>query len=119
MKQEFLDYLNELQKAAPQVQCNEEAQKYLDFLTREPAVQESKKQGITQHGKEILTFVHENPIYETFTSKELADGMGISGRSVAGSLRKLVAEEYVEKLSAVGVSPITYGVTNKGKNIEF
>ena len=35
---------------------------------------------------------------------------------VSGSMKKLIADGYVEK---VGVSPVAYGLTDLGKNLEF
>ena len=40
----------------------------------------------------------------------------LSGRSVSGSMRKLVTDGYVEKIS---VNPIAYGLTDLGKDYKF
>ena len=47
-----------------------------------------------------------------FTSKEAAEALFTSGRSIAGSMRKLVSDGYVEKM---GKNPVQYSLTEKGK----
>ena len=51
-----------------------------------------------------------------FTSKEIAEALFTSGRSVAGSMRKLVKDGYFEK---VGKDPVQYSLTEKGKTYQF
>ena len=51
-----------------------------------------------------------------FTSKEIAEGLFTSGRSISGSMRKLVNDEYVEK---IGTNPVQYALTEKGMNYKF
>ena len=51
-----------------------------------------------------------------FTSKEIAEGLFTSGRSVAGSMRKLVTDGYVEK---VGKDPVQYSLTEIGQNYKI
>lgn len=74
--------------------------------------------GFTENGKKILTYMQEN--YEkhnnTFKSKEIGEGLFLSGRSVSGSMRKLVTDGYVEKIS---INPIAYGLTDLGKDYKF
>ena len=79
--------------------------------------EESDKK-ITENGKKILVWMKDN-IEKTsnlFTSKEIAEGLFTSGRSVAGAMKKLVADEYVEKQ---GKDPIKYSLTENGKNLIF
>ena len=74
--------------------------------------------GFTENGKKILIYMQEN--YEKhnniFKSKEIGEGLFLSGRSVSGSMRKLVTDGYVEKIS---VNPIAYGLTDLGKDYKF
>lgn len=49
-------------------------------------------------------------------SKEIAENLLISSRAVSGSMRKLVSDGFVEKVSQ---NPIVYTLTEKGKNIEI
>lgn len=73
---------------------------------------------MTDNGKNILAYMQEN--FETmnniFTSKEIAEALFTSGRSVSGSMRKLVNDGYVEK---VGNNPVQYALTDKGKNYKI
>lgn len=71
---------------------------------------------LTENGAKVLKWMQENEVTmaNTFTSKEIAEGLFTSGRSIAGSMRKLVADEYVDK---TGKNPIQYSLTDKGKNV--
>lgn len=75
-------------------------------------VKESKE--ITENGKKLLTWMQENVETKSniFTSKEAAEALFTSGRSIAGSMRKLVSDGYVEKM---GKNPVQYSLTEKGK----
>ena len=70
---------------------------------------------ITENGQKILSYMQENTTETTklFSSKEIGEGLFVSGRSVAGSMRKLVKDGYVEK-KALGSSPAFYTLTEKG-----
>ena len=48
--------------------------------------------------------------------KDIAEGLFISSKSISGAIRKLVTDNYVEK---VGENPSVYSITEKGKNIEI
>ena len=75
-------------------------------------VKESKE--ITENGKKLLAWMQENVETKSniFTSKEAAEALFTSGRSIAGSMRKLVSDGYVEKM---GKNPVQYSLTEKGK----
>ena len=51
-----------------------------------------------------------------FKAKDIGEDLGISGRSVSGSIRALVAGGYVEKL---GKDPVVYGLTELGKTYDL
>lgn len=74
--------------------------------------------GFTENGKKILIYMQNN--YEnynnTFKSKEIGEGLFLSGRSVSGSMRKLISDGYVQK---VNTDPVAYGLTDLGKDYEF
>ena len=44
-------------------------------------------------------------------AKAIAEGMGVSSRSVSGAIRKLVNDGFVEKVST---DPVLYSITAKG-----
>lgn len=66
---------------------------------------------LTENCIKILTFMQEEP-NKTYISKTIAEGMGVSARSVSGSMRKLVNDGYVKKASK---DPIVYALTDMGK----
>lgn len=73
---------------------------------------------MTENGKKLLSWMQENVDIMTnlFTSKEAAEALFTSGRSIAGSMRKLVNDGYVEK---TGKDPVQYSLTEAGKNYQF
>lgn len=73
---------------------------------------------ITESGKKILLFMQENEetMNNVFTSKEIAEAFFTSGRSIAGSMRKLVSDKFVSK---EGKDPIRYSLTETGKNLNL
>lgn len=79
-------------------------------------VKESK--GMTENGTKLLSWMQENEVSmcNLFTSKEAAEALFTSGRSIAGSMRKLVNDGYVEK---IGKDPVRYSLTEKGKTYQF
>ena len=74
--------------------------------------------GITENGKKLLFWMQENvdKMTNLFTSKEAAEALFTSGRSIAGAMRKLVNDGYVEKIDK---NPVRYSLTEKGKQYKF
>ena len=66
----------------------------------------------TENGKAILTFLVNHQETELWKSKDIAEEMFISSRTVSGAIRKLVADGYIDK---VGQDPVIYTLTEKGK----
>ena len=77
---------------------------------------EGEKPLFTENGKQILTYLQEHSDVEIWKSRDIAEGLLISSRSISGALRKLVADGFVEK---VGQDPIIYSITEKGKEIKI
>lgn len=73
---------------------------------------------MTENGAKLLSWMQENvdKMTNMFTSKEAAEALFTSGRSVAGSMRKLVNDGYVEK---TGKDPVQYSLTETGKSYQF
>ena len=114
MKKDFVNFVNALIEAAPEVAENlmtENVKAYLDVLTNE----ENEKPVLTDNGKLILKYVQDNPV-PMFKSKDIAEGLFISSRTVSGAMRKLVTDGFMEKL---GKDPVVYGITEKGKNFKI
>ena len=86
------------------------AKEFFEELKRDTT---KPKNIITENGLKVLTFMYENKdkYNNIFKSKEIGEGLFISGHAVSGSMRKLIIEGFVEK---IGKDPITYSITNKG-----
>lgn len=76
----------------------------------------TEKPLFTDNGKLILGFLQEHQDRDMWKAKDIAEGLFISSKSVSGAIRKLVTDNYVEK---VGENPSVYSITEKGKNIEI
>lgn len=106
-KQEFIQFVEQFAADMP-----EGAQKYFEAMKSTP---EKEKPMFTDGGKQILKYVQDNHnVGDVITAKAIAEGMGISSRSVSGAIRKLVSDGFMEK---VGTDPVTYMMTEKGANI--
>ena len=112
MKQEFLNFVNALMEAAPEVAeslMTDSIRQYMEALVDT----KKDKPVLTDNGKLILKFLQENTENTMWKSKDIAEGLFISSRTVSGAIRKLVTDEFVEKVSQ---EPVIYTITEKGKN---
>ena len=110
MKQEFIDFLNALMEAAPDVvkeKMNDNIKAYIDALTDK----KGEKPALTDNGKMVLKYL-QNAEPGLYKAKDIADGLFVASRNVSGAMRKLVADQFVEKM---GESPVLYSITKKGK----
>jgi DNA-binding MarR family transcriptional regulator len=89
-----------------------ESQSYFEKLKNDKPAKE--KVEITENGAKILAYMQENwsQYNNVFKSKEIAEGLFVSSRSVSGSMKKLITEGFVEK---IGTDPVAYAITDKGK----
>ena len=108
----FIKEVDTLLDAVPDAFCEEAKRFYESWKNEVPA---SNAKPITENGIKILGFMQENyPQYNNvFKAKEIGEGLFMSGRSVSGSMKKLVADGFVEKL---GKDPVTYAITDLGKS---
>lgn len=74
----------------------------------------SNRKEITEKGVAIILALRENS--EWITAKALGEIMDVSGRSVSGSMKKLVEDGYVEKRAG---NPSAYKITEKGLTCDF
>lgn len=112
MKQEFLEFLESLMKAAPEVvneKMTDNVKRFIETLSEV----EVDKPIITDNGKVILDYMQKATGTPIMKAKDIADGLLVSSRKVSGGLRKLVTDGFVEK---VGKDPVIYALTEKGKN---
>ena len=112
IKEEFFNYFDYLVK-----NCKEPTtvpENVTQFLNALKETKEKETTGLTDNGKLILQYMQQQENTKPLLkSKDIADGIGVSARTVSGAMRKLVADEYVEKIST---DPIIYSLTGKGKN---
>ncbi len=72
---------------------------------------------ITENGIKILKYMqqHETHKGSLFKASDIGEGLFMSGRSVAGCMRKLITDGFVEK---EGKDPIVYSLTEKGESFK-
>ena len=85
---------------------------YLDIL----AETKEEKPELTDNGKVVLKYLQEHQDTRMWKSKDLAEQLGLASRSVSGTMRKLVNDNFCEK---IGQDPIIYTLTEKGKNYKI
>ena len=115
MKQEFLNFINSLMNANPDLTeklMTENIKAYLDIL----AEVKDEKPLLTENGAIILRYLQEHSDIRCWKSKDIAEQTGISSRSASGAMRKLVNDGFCEK---IGSSPVIYNLTEKGKNFKI
>ena len=73
---------------------------------------------ITENGTKIIAAMQKNQekYINIFTAKNLGELLFMSPRSISGSMKKLIADGYVEK---IGINPVSYGLTDLGKGFQF
>lgn len=111
MKQDFINFVKALMAAAPEVTITDEAKAYWEAIQTEA----DNKPEITDNGKMILKYLQSAPV-KPYKSKDIAEELFVSSRTVSGSIRKLVNDGFVEK---IGTDPVLYNITEKGKNYIF
>lgn len=115
-KEKLIQAIEELIQKYPD-SFNEEVLEYWKNFKEETS---SLKTDLTEKGALILNYMHTNKELHNnlFTAQSIGTGLHLSGKSVSGSMRKLVSNGYVEKLES---KPITYQITllgiDKIKNI--
>lgn len=115
MKQDFLNFLEELMKRSPEfVEQNmtEDIKNYIEALKEA----EIAKPALTDNGKVVLTYLQSVPDNKPMKARDIAEDLFISSRSVSGTMRKLVADGFCEKISK---DPAIYTLTEKGKNFNI
>jgi predicted transcriptional regulator len=112
LKQEFIEFLNALMAAAPNIveeKMTPNIQAYIEILQEK----KDEKPILTDNGKLILVYLQQHTDKIMLKARDIAEDLGISSRGVSGALRKLVTDGFVEKM---GESPVIYTITEKGKN---
>lgn len=104
MKKEFIEVIDKL---FSENEIDEEIVEYWNEM------KSKKSSGLSENAVKILTFMRDNKeeYLNVFNSKKIGECIGVSSRSVSGSMRGLVEKEYVNKF---GSNPVSYGITDAG-----
>lgn len=118
-KEKFIKIVEDLFTEVNDIQDKEIDQDAWDYLeTLKTQKTKTRSVEITENGKAILEYM-QGAIEEfdnNFLSKEIAEGLFTSSRSVSGAMRKLVTDDFVEKSED---SPIIYSLSEKGKDFKI
>lgn len=121
----FIDYftkLMEYDKAERNLldkYSSEEKKAILAYLKALSEEEDNKEKPLfTDNGKLILKSLQEiqDNYNNMMKAKDIAEHIGISSRQVAGAMRKLIADGFVEK---IGKEPVIYAITEKGLTINI
>lgn len=108
-KKIFIETVEQLFKAYPLNIPTEAFEFFEDYKKGSSVAKE-----MTEKGYNILLGLKE--VNDWITAKALGERLDISGRSVSGTMRKLVLDGFVEKQAG---NPASYKVTEKGLNYEL
>lgn len=121
-KEKFIEFVNELMELAEFNEWHgswkEDYKDAIDFFEELKNNKVKTAKEMTENGAKLLSWMQENKekMSNVFTSKEAAEGLFTSGRSIAGTMRKLVNDGYVKK---TGKDPVQYSLTEAGENYQF
>lgn len=114
-KTKFIEFVEE--NLFSKINLNEIDTEIVTYWEALKEVSDKEKPAFTDNGKMILQYLQSMPDDTTaLKAKDIAEGMGVSSRTVSGAMKKLVIDNYVEK---VGADPILYLITENGKNVKF
>jgi DNA-binding MarR family transcriptional regulator len=111
-KEKFIKMVEELISVLDLSEYKEEME-YFNSL------KETKEEKIiTEKGLKILNFMkeHKSEYNNIFKANDIGAGLQVSGRSVSGSIPKLIASNFVEK---VGSNPVCYSLTELGETFNI
>jgi len=122
-KEKFIEFVNMLMTETwPDVDSEEKGREEwkdaLDFFEEFKNGKIKNSGAMTENGQKILAWMQKNidSMNNIFTSREAAEALFTSGRSISGSMRKLVNDGYVEK---TGKDPVQYSLTEVGKSYQI
>lgn len=114
MVQSMIDYIeNEAHESDEPIYYSIEAKEFFEEFKKTKETVQPSKTKLTENGKKILLYMQQekNNCENSFTAKNIAEGLFTSSRSVSGSMRKLMSEGYVHKIKN---DPVTYSITDLG-----
>ena len=104
------NFISEIEKLLTTNTINEDAMNYFTEF-KNGTVKNSSV--ITEKGVAVLRFLQTQPSTNyAFTAKMIAEELNMNTRSISGTMRKLLNDGYVEKLTTL--TPITYQITPAG-----
>lgn len=106
-KEKFIEVINETLKDCPDFfGQSEEAEAAVEYFH---SLRDGKSTTITENGQRILSYMQDNynKYNNIFKAKDIGEGLGISSRSVTGSIRGLVNLGLVTK---EGKNPVMYSL---------
>lgn len=111
MKEKFIDMIKSLMEmgTAQGMTYDPDALKFWEMLQ---VSNDTTKPLFTDKGKELMLFLQSKENGSYFTAKQIADELFTTSRSVSGSIRGLVTDGYVEKIS---LNPTVYQLTEQGR----
>ena len=114
-KSKFIDYVEDA--LFSKIDLNELDSDVAEYWNALKGTGDTEKPTFTDNGKLIMEYLKSLPDgAPSMKSKDIAEALFISSRSVSGVMRKLVSDNFVEK---IGQDPVMYSLTEKGKNIEI
>ena len=114
MTKDFLEFWDTVVSDETKNLANEQVKTFIEAL-RASSGETKEKPEITDNGKLILGYMQTSGI-NALTSKRISEGILVSSRVVSGAMRKLVSDDYCEK---IGTNPAVYVLTEKGKNYKI
>lgn len=115
-KDGFVKFVQTLIERNPDVEMDEETRKYWEAFQVTNTKSTTEKGPLTDNGKMILMFMRDHPENTMWKSKDIADELVVASRTVAGAMRKLITDGYVEKN---GEDPVIYTLTEAGKELNI
>lgn len=114
-KQKFIDYVEEaLFSKVDLTEIDPDVFSYWEALK---GTKDVDKPMFTDNGKLVMEYLKSLPEGNpALKSREIAEALFVSSRTVSGAMRKLVTDGFVEK---IGQDPVMYTLTEQGKNIEL
>lgn len=114
-KDEFINWVTALiDNQKEEIVASNEALEYWEALK---VKSDKEKPMFTDNGKLVMEYLQTLPTdTQPMKSRDIAESMCISSRTVSGTMRKLVSDGFVEK---IGADPVLYKITEKGRTIEI
>ena len=118
-KQKFINLINEevFKTMGPKLEkkYSDSWEQIIDFWNIFQSQNENSV--LTESGIKVLKYMQLNleKHNNLFTARSIGEGLFLSSRSIAGTMRKLINDGYAEK---TGNNPVYYSLTEEGKTLQ-